>query len=186
MNGSATEVFVYGTLTDPDTAAGVLDADAFEFRGRAVLDGLHRVDGRYPTLAPGGSVEGRILATSALDALDRYEGVADGLYVRVSVPVAAADAFGSDGSQSVEVYVGDPDRLDAPAEWPGTETETGTGTGTETETEKPSFAECVRRYVDDAVTVRRQTFDGFDGFDGDRGAERTDAATEHDEWGIEE
>lgn len=49
------EYFVYGTLTDSDTAASILDS--FEYRGTATLQGLHRVDGEYPTLLPGGSVE---------------------------------------------------------------------------------------------------------------------------------
>lgn len=105
------DVFVYGTLTDPETAGAVLDSVAY--RGPATLVGLGRVDGEYPTLAPGGEVEGRILETDDVTALDRYEGVESGLYVRVSVPLA--DAPG----EAVEVYVGDPDRLGAPASWPG-------------------------------------------------------------------
>lgn len=102
-------VFVYGTLTDPDRAAELLDG--FEFVGDAAVEGLHRVEGEYPTLAPGGRVEGRLLRTPELDRLDAYEGVDRGLYVRVTVP--------QDGGDPVEVYVGDPDRLDADASWPG-------------------------------------------------------------------
>ena len=109
------DVFVYGTLTDPDRAAAVVGD--YRFRGSAVLEGLQRVDGRYPTLAPGGSVTGRLLRTADLDALDAYEGVDSGLYVRVSVPRGAPESPESDG---VEVYVGDPDRLGADASWPGT------------------------------------------------------------------
>ncbi|WP_459193447.1 gamma-glutamylcyclotransferase [Halosimplex sp. J119] len=41
--------FVYGTLTDPERAGAVLNE--FVYRGPAVLDGLQRVDGEYPTLA---------------------------------------------------------------------------------------------------------------------------------------
>ncbi|MFT4921847.1 MAG: gamma-glutamylcyclotransferase (GGCT)/AIG2-like uncharacterized protein YtfP [Haloarculaceae archaeon] len=104
------EYFVYGTLIDPDSASSVLDA--FTYRGPATLVGCHRVEGRYPTLAPGGEVAGRLLATDETAALDRYEGVSSGLYVRVSVPVDDAD-------EPVETYVGDPDRLGAPATWPG-------------------------------------------------------------------
>ncbi|USZ66721.1 gamma-glutamylcyclotransferase [Halorussus salilacus] len=62
------DAFVYGTLTDPERVARVVSA--FEFRGDAVLDGLHRVEGEYPTLAPGGSVRGRILRTPDVEALD--------------------------------------------------------------------------------------------------------------------
>jgi gamma-glutamylcyclotransferase (GGCT)/AIG2-like uncharacterized protein YtfP len=104
--------FVYGTLTDESTASRLLDA--YEFRGSATLVGLHRVDGQYPTLAPGGSVDGRSLTTTESESLDRYEGVDNGLYVRLSVP-----ADGGLPADRVDVYVGDPDRLDAPVTWPG-------------------------------------------------------------------
>ena len=104
-------IFVYGTITDADRAESVLDS--FAYVGDAVLSGLHRVDGTYPTLAPGGSVAGRLLRTPDVRALDRYEGVDRGLYVRESVPLATADA------ERVAVYIGNPDALDAPAEWPG-------------------------------------------------------------------
>jgi gamma-glutamylcyclotransferase (GGCT)/AIG2-like uncharacterized protein YtfP len=102
-------VFVYGTLTEPDRAAAVLDA--FSFGSDATLVGCHRVEGAYPTLAPGGETDGRILRTPNVGALDAYEGVDRGLYVRASVP-------GPQGQCAV--YVGDPDRLDAAADWPGT------------------------------------------------------------------
>jgi gamma-glutamylcyclotransferase (GGCT)/AIG2-like uncharacterized protein YtfP len=111
-DGFDATVFVYGTLTDPDRVADVVDE--FAFRGRAVLEGLHVVEGRYPTLAPGGRTEGRLLAVGDVAPLDAYEGVGRGLYARVSVPFAA-------GEGAVGVYVGDPDRLDVAAavEWPG-------------------------------------------------------------------
>lgn len=124
-------VFVYGTLTDPERAGAVLDD--WRDHGPAVLEGCHRVDGRYPTLTPGGSVAGRLLVTDELDRLDAYEGVADGLYVRVPVPVR-------DGG-TVWVYVGDPHRLDAPADWPG----------------DGPFAERVRDYVASGSAVVRRT-----------------------------
>jgi gamma-glutamylcyclotransferase (GGCT)/AIG2-like uncharacterized protein YtfP len=124
------DVFVYGTLTDADRADAVLDSVAYA--GSAVLSGLHRVDGRYPTLAPGGRVEGRLLGTPDVAALDRYEGVDRGLYERVAVPLG-----GDDGR--VAVYVGNPDRLDAPVSWPGT----------------GSFAARVRAYIDaEPISVR--------------------------------
>ena len=107
------DVFVYGTLTDADRAGAVLDE--FAYVGPATLSGLHRVTGRYPTLAPGGSVAGRLLRTTEIDALDRYEGVDSGLYVRVPVPVASDDHDDDEAA----VYVGDPDRLGADADWPG-------------------------------------------------------------------
>ncbi|WP_247002578.1 gamma-glutamylcyclotransferase family protein [Halosolutus gelatinilyticus] len=110
-------VFVYGTLTDPTRVEGVLGPAVetpWRFVGSARLDGLRRVDGRYPTLAPGGSVDGRLLAVdeSGLERLDRYEGVDRGLYVRVAVPR-------EDASAPVWTYVGDPDRLRVNVDWPG-------------------------------------------------------------------
>lgn len=140
------DAFVYGTLTDPDRAKSVL-GEAFEYGPSATLVGLRRVDGRYPTLAPpapGGTtdgeptnpdredpeVEGRILHTPRADALDDYEAVDGGLYVRVTVPVAGVPEDSDDG---VEVYVGDPDRLGVEAvDWPGSGT----------------FEARVRRYVE--------------------------------------
>ena len=104
------EVFVYGTLTAHSTAERVLDR--YEFLGRAELDGLHRVDGEYPTLVPGGRCEGRILRTPEQAGLDRYEGVHRGLYVRRTLPVV-------DGG-TVECYIGDPAALGVEARWPGT------------------------------------------------------------------
>jgi gamma-glutamylcyclotransferase (GGCT)/AIG2-like uncharacterized protein YtfP len=107
------DTFVYGTLTEPARVAEVVES--FVFVGAARLDGLHAVEGRYPTLAPGGSTAGRLLRTDDVAALDAYEGVDDGLYVRVAVPVEG----GEDDPDEVAVYVGDPGRLDAPAAWPG-------------------------------------------------------------------
>ncbi len=103
------EFFVYGTLTDSETATTVLDS--FEYGPPATLEGLRRVDGEYPTLLPGGSVAGRLLESDEVDRLDRYEGVDRGLYVRVSVP------HGTGGA--VETYIGNPDPLGVPDEWPG-------------------------------------------------------------------
>lgn len=132
-------VFVYGTLTDPERVATVLEttpaAAARLFVGPATLEGLHRVAGRYPTLVPGGSVDDRLLAVddAALDAFDRYEGVESGLYVRVAVPLVGADRDRRDGSRTTSgratvcgarsvrawVYVGEPERLGIAATWPG-------------------------------------------------------------------
>lgn len=139
------DVFVYGTLEAPDRARSVV-GEAVEYGPDARLVGLRRVEGRYPTLAPPGdarptgedppTVEGRILRTDRVGALDEYEAVDRGLYVRVTVPVAGERESG-DG---VEVYVGDPDRLDAAGvAWPGA----------------GEFEDRVRRYVEDGgVTVR--------------------------------
>lgn len=105
------DVFVYGTLTEPDRVASVVDSYAFV--GAAVLEGLRPVEGRYPTLAPGGETGGRVLRTDETGALDEYEGVDRGLYVRTAVPRV--------GGGEVAVYVGDPERLGVgeSVEWPG-------------------------------------------------------------------
>lgn len=103
------DVFVYGTLTDPSVAGRLLDR--YEFRGAATVDGLHRVDGEYPTLVPGGSCEGRILRTPEAATLDRHEGVDRGLYRRRSLSV--------DGGGTVACYIGDPSALGVADEWPG-------------------------------------------------------------------
>jgi gamma-glutamylcyclotransferase (GGCT)/AIG2-like uncharacterized protein YtfP len=121
-------VFVYGTLTDPAQAERVLDAVAYG--GDATLRGLHRVDGEYPTLAPGGEVAGRFVRTNDVAALDAYEGVGRGLYVRVQVPVA-------DRAEAAAVYVGRPDRLGVAVDWPGA----------------GPFERRVRRYVDEQAVV---------------------------------
>lgn len=107
------DAFVYGTLTEPARVGDLLDS--FVFVGPATLRGLHLVEGRYPTLAPGGETAGRLLRTDEVSALDGYERVDDGLYVRVTVPLDAPDGYPPEAA----VYVGEPDRLDANATWPG-------------------------------------------------------------------
>jgi len=128
-----TVVFVYGTLTDPEQVSTLLTE--FTFGPSAVCHGLQRVDGRYPTLVPGGEVTGRLLSTPELDRLDRYEGVDSGLYCRVRVPVESArgsetndaDQNDADGSvfdvETAAVYVGDPSKLGVGPEvgWPDAE-----------------------------------------------------------------
>ena len=139
------DVFVYGTLTDPERVEGVLAE--YAFGGEMVLRGLYHVDGTYPTLAPGGQVAGRLLKTPEIERLDRYEGVERGLYVRVAVPVEnkgdgartegpnEEGSNGSDERRTVAVYVGDPAALglNSEIEWPG----------------DGSFAERVERYARD-------------------------------------
>ncbi len=121
------EFFVYGTLTDSTVATTVLDS--FEYRGAATLSGLYRVEGTYPTLLPGRSVDGRILQTDDVASLDRYEGVDSGLYVRVAIP--------REDGRSVETYIGNPAKLAVDEEWPGT----------------GEFETRVRQYLDTAEVV---------------------------------
>lgn len=103
-------VFVYGTLREPTRAREVLGHS--DFGSDARLVGLQRAAGRYPTLVPGGETEGRVLelADGDLDALDWYEGVDRGLYVRVRIP--------SDEGR-LWTYIGDPDALWVDDSWPG-------------------------------------------------------------------
>ncbi|MDG5758688.1 gamma-glutamylcyclotransferase [Natronococcus sp. A-GB1] len=112
-------VFVYGTLTDSDRVEAVLRSvpnAEYDLGSTAVLEGLHRVEGEYPTLAPGDRTEGQLLSIDerGLEALDRYEGVDQGLYERIAVPREDSDA------DEVWVYVGDPDRLGVAerVDWP--------------------------------------------------------------------
>ncbi len=123
------EVFVYGTLTDPDRVDALLDT--WSFGPDARLRGLRRVEGRYPTLVPGDSVDGRILRTPEIDRLDAYEGVDSGLYVRVELP-----------GEGVSLYVGRPDRLGTveSVRWPG----------------EGSFEERVRGHLADEVRLDRR------------------------------
>jgi gamma-glutamylcyclotransferase (GGCT)/AIG2-like uncharacterized protein YtfP len=83
-----------------------------DFGPDARLVGLRRVESRYPTLAPGGETEGRVLrlAEGDLDTLDAYEGLDRGLYVRVRVPSDRGEVW---------TYVGDPDALGVDVTWPG-------------------------------------------------------------------
>ena len=117
------DVFVYGTLREPDRAREVVGHT--DFGPDARLVGLRRVEARYPTLAPGGETDGRVLRLrdGDLEATDAYEGVDRGLYVRIRVP---------DGSGGLWTYVGDPARLDTEVAWPG----------------DGSFPRRVERYVD--------------------------------------
>jgi len=116
-----TVVFVYGTLTDPDRVSTVLNH--YRLGPTAVCEGLQRVDGRYPSLAPGGQTDGRLLETPEMDALDSYEGIDRGLYCRVSVPLSNNGVCGLESSFTAEtaaVYVGNPRLLgvDDVVEWP--------------------------------------------------------------------
>ena len=140
------DVFVYGTLTEPGRVAAVLDS--YVYVGPATLSGLRLVEGRYPTLAPGGETGGRLLRTEELDALDEYERVDAGLYRRVAVPLDAPEGHPDEAA----VYVGDPDQLGADATWPD-EGDSGEDDGAPIGDR--GFAERVDRYLErEDVRVR--------------------------------
>ncbi|HEV2132495.1 MAG TPA: gamma-glutamylcyclotransferase family protein [Longimicrobiaceae bacterium] len=89
-------LFVYGTLRGGGGAAGKLRGCAF--LGTACVAGaLYDVNGEYPTLVPdgSGSVVGEVWRCPAavLRRLDRYEGLAAGLYSRVRVRAGEHDCW---------------------------------------------------------------------------------------------
>ncbi|MGZ0747844.1 gamma-glutamylcyclotransferase family protein [Haloparvum sp. AD34] len=152
------DVFVYGTLTDPEQVGQVLDS--FVFVGPATLSGLHAVDGAYPTLAPGGRTAGRLLRTDEIEALDAYERVDDGLYTRVTVPLDG----GEDHPDEAAVYVGDPDRLDVDGDvdWGEAVADVADGgvEATSADGTDDGFADRVRDFVareDVSVVVARES-----------------------------
>lgn len=133
-------VFVYGTLTDPTQVSTLLET--YTFGPSAVCRGLRRVDGMYPTLAPGDQVAGRLLSTPELDRLDSYEALDSGLYCRVSVPLRSARGTDSNRTQpdgsafdvdTAEVYIGNPTAVGVaePVDWPETD----------------PFRQCVLEYI---------------------------------------
>ena len=118
-SSSVTVVFIYGTLAGPTRVSELLTE--YTFGPSAVCHGLRRVDGRYPTVVPGGRTTGRLLSTTEIDRLDSYEGVDRGLYCRVQVPLQSPHGSGagnrSDTGQpasdvdAVGIYVGEPTAL---------------------------------------------------------------------------
>lgn len=83
-------LFVYGTLMT-DQAQAALLADMRRVRAR-VRGTLFRMPAGYPALVPGGEawVHGELVDLAdprRLAVLDHYEGVDEGLYRRVQVPV---------------------------------------------------------------------------------------------------
>jgi len=84
-------LFVYGTLLADSPQAGLLTG---LLRRPATTTGLlYRLPAGYPALVPGatGEVKGELVMAPGprLAFLDRYEGVSEGLYQRVVIPVAA-------------------------------------------------------------------------------------------------
>ena len=61
-------VFVYGTLTDREQVEALLDR--FTLGSNATLRGLQRIEGRYPTLAPGGEYRGQLVALGKFNVFE--------------------------------------------------------------------------------------------------------------------
>lgn len=88
-------LFVYGTLRSGGGAAGLLRG--CRLVGMGTVAGTLYDLGDYPALLldGGGLVEGEVWScpAEALDRLDEYEGVPDGLYLRVRVAVEGTECW---------------------------------------------------------------------------------------------
>lgn len=93
-------LFVYGTLKDPGLCAAVLqDAGGTRRVGRGTIQGRLYDAGSYPAFVPSDDPADRVAGVlleldagaAALERLDAYEGVADGLYERRRVTVRLHD-----------------------------------------------------------------------------------------------
>jgi gamma-glutamylcyclotransferase (GGCT)/AIG2-like uncharacterized protein YtfP len=138
------ELFVYGTLTEPARVASLVEA--YVFVGPARIEGLRPVQGRYPTLAPGGTVAGRVLRTDEVDAVDAYEGVDDGLYVRVPVPFERDRTDDQPSERADPPADGDPD---AGADGGGSNAPDDPGSGSGSGSDPGSAVDVVHVYVGD-------------------------------------
>jgi gamma-glutamylcyclotransferase (GGCT)/AIG2-like uncharacterized protein YtfP len=82
-------LFVYGTLRSDAPQAALLAG--LPRRPATTTGRLYRLPAGYPALVPGteGVVAGELVANASdrLAVLDRYEGVSEGLYQRVVIPV---------------------------------------------------------------------------------------------------
>jgi gamma-glutamylcyclotransferase (GGCT)/AIG2-like uncharacterized protein YtfP len=104
-------LFVYGTLLDAGFASRFLERPV-EIEPARLLDfELLRLEGfSYPTVfeAPGEVVGGglcRRLTGEDYERLDAYEGVHEGLYVRIEAHAVAGEAGSGGSSEPVFVYV---------------------------------------------------------------------------------
>ena len=108
-SGALPSLFVYGTLQDTRRVRAALGAEArWRVLGAGTIRGVLYDAGPYPALQRSGSpddiVPGLLLELgdeSLLVALDRYEGVDSGLYLRERVEVSLAGG----GQQGAWVYV---------------------------------------------------------------------------------
>lgn len=104
-------LFVYGTLQDSVFASRLLERE-IEIEGARLLDfEVLPLEGlAYPTVseAPGAVVGGglyRHLTAEDYERLDAYEGVHEGLYVRIEGRAVAGDTGSGRGPEPAFVYV---------------------------------------------------------------------------------
>ena len=103
-------LFVYGTLMRGEDREGLVAQ--FEARPAHTLGQLWRVPAGYPALAfnpQGEPVAGEVLAldnASVLMVLDLYEGVGEGLYSRIKIPIQT-----DTGTELAWAYVMSPSQL---------------------------------------------------------------------------
>lgn len=115
-------LFAYGTLQDPARLATVIGGGPIRVIGAGTIQGVLYDAGEYPALcAAAGATEtvpGLLLELedTALAALDRYEGVASGLYTRQRCAVALKD--GETADAWVYVYARSVRGLPRIAAWP--------------------------------------------------------------------
>ncbi len=123
-SGALLPLFVYGTLQDPRRVRAVLGPEArWRVLGAGTIRGVLYDVGPYPALrrsdSPRDVVPGRLLELDdegLLIALDRYEGVDAGLYLRERVEVCLAG--GEQQSGWVYVYNRSVAGLRRIAQWP--------------------------------------------------------------------
>jgi gamma-glutamylcyclotransferase (GGCT)/AIG2-like uncharacterized protein YtfP len=116
-------LFAYGTLKDPKQLAAVVGrAVPYRVVGSGTIPGILYDVGDYPALrpsdAPDDVVPGVLLELddAALDGVDAYEGVAEGLYVRDRCEVRLDDGRTADAW--VYIYIRDTTGLRRIAAWP--------------------------------------------------------------------
>lgn len=101
-------LFAYGTLVEPEFAGRLLERPVDPEPARLLDFELLRVESMPVASvfdAPGETVDGRLyrgLEPGDWERLDRYEGVHEGLYVRI---VGRVVAEGKDASEPAFVYV---------------------------------------------------------------------------------
>lgn len=104
-------LFVYGTLLDAAFASRLLERPVEHEPARLLDFELLRLEGlSYPTVfeAPGEVVTGglyRRLTGEDYERLDAYEGVHEGLYVRIEGRAVAGEPGSGHGPEPVFVYV---------------------------------------------------------------------------------